>query len=184
MSENEDKYFPDFLGYVALSSDVSIGMITVRGDLSSYTFKNAFEFELPEIRAIRNLKDMSVAWMSPDELLFLCPKEKKKALMSRLQCVLENQHSLVADVSDARCVFTLKGSKVREVIAKLAPVAVAPDQFGPGQIRRTRFGQVAAAFWMNSEDEVKIICFRSFGSYMYQQLCVSILQGSELDIWV
>ena len=184
MSEIEDRYFPDFSGYVAISSDISIGMLTVRGDLSSKAFKNAFEFDLPEIRTIRNVKDMSVAWMSPDELLFLCTRNRIKALFSSLQGALKNQHSLVADVSDARCVFTLNGSKVREVIAKLAPVAVAPSQFGPGQIRRTRFGQVAAAFWMNSEEEVKIICFRSFGPYMYKQLCVSADQGSELNLWV
>ena len=183
MTDFEGRYFPNRHGYVALSSDLSMGMLTVRGDLSSKAFKNAFEFELPDTLTIRDVNGMRVAWMSPDELLFLCTREEIKVLMSKFRAALKNQHSCVADVSDARCVFTLHGSQVREVVAKLAPVAVAPGQFAPGQIRRTRFGQIAAAFWMQSEEEVKITCFRSFGSYMYKQLCVSIAQGSELDLW-
>jgi len=72
---------------------------------------------------------------------------------------------------------------VREVVAKLAPVDMAPGHFGTGEMRRTRFGQIAAAFWMTADDEVKIICFRSVAQYMYQQLCVCAARGSELDLW-
>ena len=183
MSDIGDIGFPDYFGYVTVTTDSTIGMLVVRGDLSSKSFKDALEFDLPEICGIKHYKEVSIAWMSPDELLFLCPKKETIGLISTLQRTLKNHHSLVVDVSDARSVFTLQGGKVREVIAKLAPVDVAPSQFGPGQIRRTRFGQIAAAFWMVSEEEVKIICFRSFGHYMYQQLCISSSEGSELDLW-
>jgi sarcosine oxidase subunit gamma len=96
---------------------------------------------------------------------------------------LSTQHTLLSDVSDARAVFTLKGANVREVVAKLAPVDIAPSQFAPGEMRRTRFGQIATAFWMTGEDELKIICFRSVAEYMYKQLCICATQGSELDLW-
>ena len=183
MSETENEPFPPFNGYVKVSKDAPIGMITLRGALNSKGLGLAVGKSLPKERSILDAKDMQVAWMSPDELMVLCPKENVAKLEADFQKSLESQHALVADVSDARAVFTLKGANVREVVAKLAPVDMAPGHFGTGEMRRTRFGQIAAAFWMTADDEVKIICFRSVAEYMYQQLCVCAAQGSELDLW-
>lgn len=183
MFEIQDRTFPDYQGYVKVSSDSDLGMVTLRGDLSSQAMKDAMGFDVPERRKIVHQKDKSIGWMAPDELLILCPKQNSTKIVSKLQSDLRIMHALIVDVSDSRSVFVLQGPKVREVIAKLAPVAVAPGQFGPGEFRRSRFGQLATTFWMTNREEVKIICLRSFSTYMYELLCMSASKGSELDIW-
>jgi hypothetical protein len=71
------------------------------------------------------------------------------AAVAALLAALAGKHHLVADVSDARAVFTITGDGAREVLAKCCPVDVAPGVFGPGEVRRTRAAQVAAAVWMS-----------------------------------
>ena len=188
MSEAQTSLFPQFNGYVTVSCESDMGMITMRGSLTAKGLgaalgKSLPKKSLPKECMIVNGRDMQIAWMSPDELLVLCPKGNVADLMTAFEGSLSTQHALVCDVSDARAVFTLQGANVREVVAKLAPVDIAPGQFGSGEMRRTRFGQIAAAFWMTGEDELKIICFRSVAEYMYKQLCLCAKQGSELDLW-
>ena len=175
--------FAQFNGYVKVACESNIGMITLRGSITSKGLGAALGKSLPKVREVVDRKDMRIAWMSPDELLVLCPKANVADLMANFDKLLCAQHALVSDVSDARAVFSLKGANVREVVAKLAPVDMAPGQFEPGEMRRTRFGQIAAAFWMTGEDEVTIICFRSVAEYMYKQLCYCAKQGSELNLW-
>ncbi len=59
--------------------------------------------------------------------------------------MLRAEHHLAADVSDARAVFRIEGAKADQVLAKLCPVDLATLE--PGELRRTRAAQVAAAFW-------------------------------------
>ena len=183
MSEAQTLRFPQFNGYVTVSCETNMGMIIMRGSLSAKGLGIALGEYLPKERRVVDGKGMQIAWMSPDELMVFCPKRNVADLLAALERSLSRQHALLSDVSDARAVFTLKGANVREVVAKLAPVDMAPSQFGCGEMRRTRFGQIAAAFWMTGEDELKIICFRSVAEYMYKQLCLCATHGSELDLW-
>ena len=47
---------------------------------------------------------------------------------------------------------------------------LSPAGFGPGEIRRTRLGQVAAAFWLTGEDAFELVCFRSVGGFVHDWL--------------
>jgi len=176
-----------FEGYVTVVQTNPLGMITLRGNFGSKPFDNALKkvigIDLPRTRQITKRGTSTVAWMSPDELLVLCSLEDKATFMGSLQKELGKRHAMVVDVSDARITFDLTGGKVREVIAKLAPVDLSPGRFEPGEVRRTRFGQIAAAFWLVSQEEAKVICFRSFGDYMFKQLKAASRPGSELNIW-
>ena len=183
MSEVQILPFPQFNGYVTVSCEKNLGMITMRGSLSAKGLGVVFGESLPKERKIVYRKGMQIAWMSPDELMVFCSKRNVADLLAAFERSLRKQHALLADVSDSRVVFTLKGAHVREVVAKLAPVDMAPSQFGSGEMRRTRFGQIAAAFWMTGKDELKVICFRSVAEYMYKQLCLCATPGSELDVW-
>ena len=176
-----------FDGYVTVCQEKPSGMITLRGKFDSKPFDNVLKkatgIELPHIRQFTQGDNGTVAWMSPDELLLLCSWKNKTPLMISLQKALGTRHAMVVDISDACTTFKLKGAKVREVIAKLAPVDLSPGSFAPGEVRRTRFGQIAATFWLISQEEAKIICFRSVGDYMLQQLKAAARSGSELGIW-
>ena len=187
MSNSISQANAPFEGYVTVSADAPMGMLTLRGDLSSKPFitalKKSVSTDLPSACQITHDEKMSVAWMSPDELLILTPYDQVAGLQAKLQKALGKKHFLLADVSDARVSFTLSGDKVREVIAKLAPVDLAPDHFAPGMFRRTRFGQISAAFWLLSETEVRVICFRSVAEFMFNQLSAAARPGSEVDLW-
>ena len=110
-----------FDGYVTVSEDATMGMLMLRGDLSSKPFitvlKKSVSTDLPSACHITHDEQMSVGWMSPDELLILTPYDQVAVLQAGLQKALGKKHFLLADVSDARVSFTLAGEKVREVIA-------------------------------------------------------------------
>ena len=116
---------------------------------------------MPGVREIVVSQTGGLAWMSPDELLVLCPYAEVGARLANLQKALAKAHALAVDVSDARAVFRVSGPSTREVMAKLCPVDLSPGAFEPGTIRRTRMAQVPAAFWMEDDDAFRIICFRS-----------------------
>lgn len=159
------------------------GMITLRGDLSDATFAAAVTqvtgASVPGQRKITHAGAKSVAWMSPDELLILLPYAEVGAAVSSLNTALAGTHFLAVNVSDARALFrvTGKSAEVREVIAKLAPADLSPDAFAPGDIRRTRLAQVAAAFWLVQEGEANLVCFRSVARYAFDLLATSAVAG-------
>ncbi|MEW9921412.1 sarcosine oxidase subunit gamma [Marimonas sp. MJW-29] len=172
-------------GYIAVREIGPIGMITLRGDLDDKALGKAAVaasgVTMPEKRMCGTQGEHGIAWMSPDELLIMCPYAEVHARLADLQEKLTKQHALAVNVSDARAVFEITGDKVREVVAKLAPVDMAPDHFTPGMFRRTRFAQVPTAFWMPDETTVRIVCFRSVAQYMFDLLCVAAQPGSEVD---
>ena len=149
---------------------VAQGMISLRGDLASTAVQKAVKSAagtgVPTQRQVLASGDFSVLWMSPDELLVLVPYDKAEEKTSHLQKSLASEHHLAVNVSDARTLFRIEGKGVREVLAKGAPVDLAPGQFEFGMVRRTRIGLLAAAFWMPQADTFNIICFRSVGAYM------------------
>ncbi|MCV2868330.1 sarcosine oxidase subunit gamma [Defluviimonas sp. WL0002] len=158
------------------------GMITVRGDLSSAAMKKAVKAAtgtaVPAARRIEIDGDKAAAWMSPDELLVMVPYEGAQDAVAALEKALAGEHHLVADVSDARSVFTVKGSKAPEALMKLCPVDFGT--LAEGEIRRTRAAQVAAAFWKSGADEFTLVSFRSVAGYVMGLLEVSSRKGGEI----
>ena len=165
------------------------GMITLRGDLGAPALAKAVKaasgVAMPGRREVAHADGSSVAWMSPDELLVMTDPGKVDAALAAVDAALKGAHYLAVDVSDARGVFDVTGQPgpVREVIAKLCPVDMSPDAFAPGQIRRTRMGQVAAAFWMVDEGTVRVVCFRSVAEYVHGLLQDAGLPGGEVGIF-
>ena len=157
------------------------GMITLRADLSAAKVKAAVKAAtgaaMPEVRRIVTGKDGAVAWMSPDELLVMVDHGAVDTTLAALRKALDGVHHLAVDVSEARACFVIEGPGCREVVAKLCPVDMDPSAFGPGELRRTRMGQVAAAFWMPQEGRVDLVCFRSVADYALDLLTVSAEAG-------
>src|SRR5690606_10752840 len=112
------------------------------------------------------------------ELLVLVPYGEAQATVAALEAALSGTHHLVADVSDARAVFTIRGARADEVLRKLCPVDL--DALAEGEIRRTRAAQVASAFWKSGPDEFTLVSFRSVAAYVMELLEVSVRSGSEL----
>ena len=160
------------------------GMITLRGDLSSKTLQKAVKAAtgatVPQTRRISTSDTGAVAWMSPDELLLLCPYDEVQTRLRALTKALAKTHALAVNVSDARALFRVSGPGARDVMAKLCPVDLSPEAFRPGMFRRTRMAQIPAAFWLEDEDSFRIVCFRSVARYAFDLLKTAAADGSKV----
>jgi len=158
------------------------GMITLRGDLSSKALikviKSVTGQGVPATGQAHVKGHTGVAWMSPDELLVMVPYGDVKGALDAIDRALKGSHYLAVDVSDARAVFSITSADAREVLARVCPVDMHKDSFGPGQFRRTRLAQIAAAFWCH-DTGFDVICFRSVADYA-EELLRNAAQGTKV----
>jgi sarcosine oxidase subunit gamma len=163
-----------FEGLVRVTAMPPRGMITLRGDLSAARLRSAATklagVEFPCPRGAEVDGERGLLWMAPDEVMVLLPRAGAADGVTALSKALAGTHPLAPAVSDARSLFRLEGEGVREVLAKLTPADLHPDAFGPGELRRTRLAQVAAAFWMPDAETVDLIAFRSVATYVFDLL--------------
>lgn len=163
------------------------GMVSVRAELAEPAIAEALRvctgLAVPALREMTADAGRAIAWMSPDEVLLLCPASEVGHLTTALGAALADQFATVADVSDARVMFEVSGPGAREVLAKLTPVDLHPDQFGPGQMRRTRLAQVPAAVWMPAPGRLRVLCFRSVGQYVSDLLANAAAPGAALRVF-
>ena len=108
---------------ISLHEISSRGMIDLRGLATDKKFmaaaKEALGFDLPKVpRTSNGWGDVKALWLSPDQWLILCGRDKAPALLVELQKALGKIHSLAVDVSDMRCIIRLEGEGVRETLMK------------------------------------------------------------------
>ena len=189
MIKKEKVKMPDFKnncdelsykGAIEINLSKAIGMISLKGDLADKSFKKIItenlDLSLPNARNVSTSNNISIIWMAPDELLVLVDYDQIDQYVKSLEKNLDGQHYLLANVSDARVIFNLKGKGVCEVLAKGTPADMSV--FEVNDVRRSRIGQLAAAFWMVKDDEIKLICFRSVSDYMFDWLKVASAPNS------
>jgi len=174
-------------GFATIEDQGLSGMITLRGDLASKDLraavKSATGLGIPAQRQALTGKGTAALWMSPDELLLLCPYAEVTERLAAIEAALKGQHFLAQNVSDARALLRISGAGAREVLAKLCPVDLAPEAFTPGMLRRTRMAQIPAAFWLNNEGAFHLICFRSVADYAFNLLKASARPGGEVGLY-
>lgn len=153
------------------------GMITLRGDLASKKLQKVCVDITGAKFPAQGQANTGLAWMSPDEVLVMVAHDAVDPALAKIAKALKGRHHLAVNVSDARAVFAVEGPFAREVIAKLAPVDVHPASFKVGDLRRTRLGQVAAAFWLTDADCFTVVCFRSVAEYTFNLLTASAKAG-------
>ncbi len=168
-------------GEVTIREDGLRGMIILRGDLASKKLRNICKsvtgVAVPAQGQVDVTGGKGLCWMSPDELLVLVPYAEAAQALDAIDKAFSGEHYLAENVSDARALIHVEGAFAREVMAKLAPVDLHPDSFKPGDFRRTRLAQAAAAFWMRDEDTFEVICFRSVAEYVFGLLAQSAKEG-------
>lgn len=158
----------DLLSKAEVAKAAPQGMITLRGDGAVLgKLAKALGAALPEPLAFTVAGGLSLVWMSPDELLLLCPPEDTEALLGKAQAAIGAAHGAAVGVSDARVIYDITGPGAEKVIAKLCPF----DRrgFGPGKVRRTRLAQVAGAV-MATDTGYRVLAFRSIEDYLAKLL--------------
>ena len=159
-----------FQGFAPIREIGPVGMITLRAKgLKSMdkAIKAVTGTKIPAQRRIEINGDRACGWMSPDEYLLVLPYAEVGAALASLAKSLAGEHHLAVDVSDARAVFRVDGDKASAVLQKLSPVDFATLE--PGELRRSRTAQVAAAMWQQDQG-FTLVCFRSVARYVFDLL--------------
>lgn len=173
----------NFKGLIEVKDAGLTGMITLRGDLSdaglAKAVKAATGAAMPKPRAVTHSAKGTVAWMSPDELMLFVDYAGVDATLAKLDKALSGSHFMAVNVSDARGVFSLKGTKIRDVLAKGSPADMDVASLAVGELRRTRLGQLPVAFWFESENEARLVCFRSVAAYIFDWFETAAHKGSD-----
>ncbi|WP_112309761.1 sarcosine oxidase subunit gamma [Pseudogemmobacter bohemicus] len=168
-------------GFARVEEIGPLGMITLRAKPGTkglvVAIKAATGCNLPEARKITHAGANSCGWMSPDEYLLVLPYGDVAKALAAIAKAMEGTHHLAVDVSDARAVFRVTGPEADQVLRKLTPADL--DAVGEDEIRRSRFAQVAAAFWP-SEGGYTLVCFRSVAGYVMGLLTHAAQSGSEI----
>lgn len=169
-----------YTGFATIREIGPLGMITLRAkDAKALdkAIKAAVGTKVPGQRKIEIAGDNACGWMSPDEYLLILPYADVAKALAALAKALAGEHHLAVDVSDARAVFRIEGDKAADVLRKLSPVDF--DTLEPGELRRTRAAQVAAAMW-HQDGGYTLVSFRSVAGYVMGLLSHSATPGSEL----
>ena len=169
-----------YQGFATIREIGPLGMITLRAKGSKSldkAIKAVTGTKTPAQRRIEVNGDRACGWMSPDEYLLIVPYAEVSAALAKLAKSLAGEHHLAVDVSDARAVFRIEGDKAADVLRKLSPVDF--DRLEPGELRRSRTAQVAAAMWQQDQG-FTLVCFRSVATYVMGLLTHSAQAGSEI----
>lgn len=168
-------------GFASIREIGPVGMITLRAKPEAAglakAVKAAVGTGLPGVRRIVTEGDRACGWMSPDEYLLVMPYAAVAGALEAIGKAMAGAHHLAVDVSDARAVFRVEGARADQVLAKLSPVDFVTLE--PGELRRTRAAQVAAALWREG-DGFSVVCFRSVARYVFDLLASGAKPGSEL----
>ncbi len=174
--------------YVDLREISMRGMIDLRGLASDRKFmaaaKAVLGVDLPKApRTSNSFGDVKVLWLSPDQWLILCARDKASALTAELQTALAGNHSLAVDVSDMRTIIRLEGEGAREVMMKSTSLDFTDEDFTPGYVRRLRFAEIAALFNIVEENAIDVYVFRSYANYAWDFLLKAARKGSEVGLF-
>jgi sarcosine oxidase, subunit gamma len=163
------------------------GMIDLRGIASDRRFtvaaKSVLGVDLPKaVRTSASWGDIKVLWLSIDQWLVTCPRDKADALHSQLVKALEGIHSLAVNVSDMRAIIRLEGDGVRETLMKGTSLDLT-EGYQAGTVRRMRFAEIAALLHVVEENVIDVYVFRSYAEYTWEFLLKAARKGSEVRLF-
>jgi len=189
LHDRSDRYGAQGLS-IALKEIDDRGMIDVRGLASDDRFtaavKEVLGFELPLTpRTSAKQGDISAFWLSIDQWLVTLPRADVRSFHARLSTTLEEVHSLVVDMSDARTILRLEGDNVREVLNKATSVDFTGSDMVEGAVRRLRYAEIAAMVHVISTDPdvVDLYVFRSYADYAWNYLLATAKEAARIKLF-
>jgi sarcosine oxidase, subunit gamma len=163
------------------------GMIDLRGHLSDRRFtmaaKSVLGVDLPKAaRTSASWGDIKVLWLSVDQWLITCPRDKADALHVQLTKAFEGIHSLAVNVSDMRAIIRLEGEGIRETLMKGTSLDLT-EGYPSGSVRRMRFAEIAALLHVVEDNVIDVYVFRSYAEYTWEFLLKAARKGSEVRLY-
>ena len=117
-----------------------------------------------------------VVWLGPDEFLIICEADKDAELAGTLESALQTQHCAVTNITDALAAFHLKGTAVRQVLAKGCAIDLHSGNFTSGDAAQTLLSHAAVTMLAVTENEMIVICRTSFAPYLHDWLLDAALE--------
>jgi sarcosine oxidase subunit gamma len=164
------------------------GMIDLRGDAGNESFragvKQVTGVELPLTpRTSSAWGDIKILWLSIDQWLVICPRNRLGEMTGGLESALKSQHVSITDVSDMRAVIRLEGEGVREVLLKGCSLDLLGQGYEPGTVRRVRFAEIAALMQIIDAQTIELYVFRSYAHYAWDFLIVTANAAAQVRLF-
>tara|TARA_B100001250_G_C19802950_1_gene791940 strand:+ start:2244 stop:2819 length:576 start_codon:yes stop_codon:yes gene_type:complete len=136
---------------------------------------------VPSVESHTKHGQISLCWISNDELLLLNETEEKKDLLKKIRKELSNTHSLVENVTDMRAWFLIEGEGSIDLLRKGVPKDFSRLDLSSKNFFRSRLGEVQVNILIKSYEQVVISVLRSVQGYTSQWLKQCSQKGSEIS---
>lgn len=149
-----------------------LGKLNLRGgtDILPVVKKHTGCTSLPSNNSTVTVGERTLVWLAPDEYLLLCEAGRETALHSQLMLDLGKVHAAVTNVTDALCAMSLRGSAVRQVLAKGCALDLHPSVFTAGMCAQTMLSHAAVTMIAGQDNRFTLICRTSFAAYVHDWL--------------
>lgn len=150
-----------------------LGHLNLRGDPQDPRFVAAVEgvlgLPLPVApNTAAEARPTVVYWLGPDEWLIVIPGKRREAVESELRAALADLRSSVTDVSGGQTVILLRGSPVRDLLAKGCPLDLHPRVFDIGQCAQSHLAKAPVLLRLvDREPSFETVVRRSFADYLW-----------------
>jgi sarcosine oxidase subunit gamma len=153
-----------------------LGHINLRGNAQDPRFVGAVSEVLGDglpvvANTVTDVQGSTMYWLGPDEWLIVTPGERKAAIESELRQRLTGLRVAVTDVSGGQTVLQLRGSRIRDVLAKGCPIDLHPRAFRIGQCAQSHLAKAPILIGqIENQPYFEIIIRRSFADYLWSWL--------------
>ena len=157
---------------VLLSERSFLGQIALRGS-GDPAFVAAVEASLGfapplEPNRVSERGRVRVLWLGPDEWLVVTSGGREEGLAKKLLEKLQGQVAAVVEVSEARAVIGLAGSRARDLLSHGCSLDLHPRSFGPGRCAQTLLARVPIILdQRDASPSYDIYVHRSMAEYLW-----------------
>ncbi len=146
-------------------------VIARQGKLRSLktALKKHYGVDCPDPGQSASTRGVDIHWCGPEQWYVISHKHEDGALFRELKGRLEGAGS-VSEQSHGRIILSLKGPRVRDLLAKGTPVDLHPSVFGPGQCAVTQMAHVGVHFAQVGNDQFELSLFRGFAESFWEWL--------------
>lgn len=147
--------------------------INLRGNPNDSVFRRAIQnvvgIDIPTTpnTTISDQTQTAILWLGPDEWLIVGDASLADSTISLLKTEVSSLHSLAVDVSDARTVLEVSGTRSRELLAKGCSLDLHPRSFHSATCVQTNLARANVILHLLDEEPTWHIYVRiSFANYL------------------
>ncbi len=171
--------------FVEVSLVSPIPAISLKLDHQNFKVGNKIKkilgMDVPTVESIIKYRDLSLCWISNDELLLLSEGKEVNVLLKKIRKELVGIHSLVEEVTDMRAWFLLEGDRAIDLLRKGVPTDFSKLDLASRSFFRSRLGEIQVNILVKSNQRIIISVLRSVEEYTCQWLNQCSKKGSEIN---